>query len=272
MSNPNDPYDPKFPSRETPFPADDFGRLVNSPAPVPRGALRGAAEADPVQPIGALQSGTIKTLIVGLIVVLAAFGVKLKWSDAQVQAVADGVIAFTTVVSTVGGILFRIRATRKVEVGAKATDKSATVATILALLGSLTVYGAAGGFTGGCQQMFPATSTPASRVYALKYAWTQAQREAKEAIDARMLDNRPDVLRAIPAARQTVDDALATALRFAQDPAKKADALFWIEAADRALQHFVELTGTANRSLPTTRPATRPAANPIPDDALRPAA
>jgi hypothetical protein len=112
--------------------------------------------------------------------------------------------------------------------------------------------------------MFPASATPISRVYAIKYAWTQTQIEAKRAIDARMFDARPDVLRAIPPARQAVDDAIATALRFAQDPARKTDAVFWIEAADKALQRFIELTGPANRAIPATNPTTRPASATFP--------
>jgi hypothetical protein len=252
MSNPNDPYDPRANPVPHEYPAaEEFGRVV-VPSP---GALRGAGEIDPVQPIGALQSATIKTLIAGLIVVLATFGVKLAWSDAQVQAVADGVIAFATVASTIGGIIFRIRAERKVVVGAKATDKSSTT-TVVAFLGSLTVFGAAGGFTGGCAAMFPATATPVSRVYALKQAFNQAKSEITDAVNARMFDNRPDILRQLAPARVAVEDALATAQKFAENPQLKGDALFWIEAVDKALQHYVELGGSQNRSLPTTRPAT----------------
>jgi hypothetical protein len=225
---------------------------------------RASGALDPVQPIGVWQSSTIKSLIGGLIVVLGAFGFKIAWNDAQVDAVTDGVIAFAAIASSLAGIAYRIRAERKVVVGARATDaKSSAVSSVcVAMAASLAVYAA----TGGCAAMFPATSTPTSRVYGIKYAFTQAVREVTDAVNAGMFDNRPDILRAIPPARRAVEDALNTAMRLAQDPAQKSNVTFWIEAADKALQHYVELTGAPNRSLPTTVPTSRPAATTRPGD------
>jgi hypothetical protein len=250
-----DPNDPLY--RGTP-PAYTDPRITSDPAvnPHPTPARRGA-ELDP-QPIGMTQSATIRSIVGGLLVVLAAFGVKLKWTDADTDKITDAIIALAAVVSTALGIYFRIRAERKVVPGAKATDAkspSNATTTCFALLASAFAYFAAG----GCAAMFPPTSTPVSRVYGIKYAFTQAVNEVTHAIDTGMFDNRPDVLRAIPSARRAVENSLATALRLVEEPAQKSNVLFWIDAADKALQHYVELTGAPNRSLPTTLPTTRPA-------------
>jgi hypothetical protein len=133
-----------------------------------------------------------------------------------------------------------------------------TLPTLFALI----LSGAAVASSTGCAAVLgggattrPALMSPIVRVYVARQVYAAALPALTSAIDARMFDASPDVLRAIAATRRTLDRALDEAESYA-DAGRETDFLFWIAQADTALAEFLKLSRPGQRAIPFPSPTT----------------
>jgi len=199
------------------------------------------------EPIGQLQSTTIRSLIVGIIAVLTTFGVKVAVSDQQTQAIVEGIGAAVTIGSMLFAWWGRVKATRVIRPpGDEARPEDHVAKAICWIL--------IGVGLGGCGAGCAATggASPAAQVAAARQTYTATLNATTDAINAGLIRD-PAILRGILAARHATEGALDGADN-AADGVDPTGVGFdqWMQIVRDALAAYLKST---NRVAPTTRPA-----------------
>lgn len=195
------------------------------------------------QPIGQLQSLTIKAMIVGIVALLSAFGSKLVISDDKIEAITQGILAAVALGSMVVGWWGRVRARQVVVPGVKGT-KLLSIVLLAGLLVTAT----------GCPNLTqPATTQPATqigRLYQFKQIYTVALNGMTDAMALGLFSK--DQIRTIVTVSGEIDAGIA-ATEKAIAAGDSAGAGFWLDRLNEALVKYLQL-----KSPMTTRPTTRP--------------
>lgn len=259
MSGPLHPYNPE-PDRLVPLvpPEADPGAWQYDRTGAGHG-LR-SANLSAAEPIGMLSSNTIRALLVGIVALLGSFGLKWVVSDAQIEAIVQGIGALVTLGSMVAAWYYRVKARKVVEPGASGGKETDSGPDVLAKMIAFLMLGVGVGIvlsgSSGCAALAGKTEmSPLTRIYAARQAYDASLQALNRSIEAGFIPAaRVPLIRAVKGEISTGLDQAESFARAGQTSSYK----FWIERVEAALTRYLELTQpVAPSSRPTTGPAAR---------------